>query len=93
LDIYTEFLTPAGIAPRHHKPIETTEIMLLMVAHGRGVAALPRWLVEEYSARFPVHAVRLGRNGVAKQIFLGIRDADEGIDYMRAFIELAAAPP
>ncbi len=92
LDIFTQFLTPAGIAPRQHKPIETTDIMLLMVAHGRGVAALPRWLVEEYAPRFDVHPIRLGSEGVAKQIFLGLREADEGINYMRAFIELAATP-
>jgi LysR family transcriptional regulator for metE and metH len=91
LDIYTQFLLPAGIIPRQHKPIETTDIMLLMVAHGRGVAALPRWLVEEYATRFNVTPVRLGRDGIAKQIFLGLREADAGIDYMRAFIDLASA--
>jgi LysR family transcriptional regulator for metE and metH len=90
LDIYTQFLTPAGISPRQHKPIETTDIMLLMVAHGRGVAALPRWLVEESAEMFNVHPVRLGRDGVTKQIFVGLREADAEIDYMRAFIELAS---
>jgi LysR family transcriptional regulator for metE and metH len=90
LDIYTQFLMPAGINPRQHKPIETTDIMLLMVAHGRGVAALPRWLVEENAENFDVRAVRLGQGGVAKQIFLGLREADAQIDYMRAFIDLAS---
>jgi len=90
LDIYTQFLTPAGISPRQHKPIETTDIMLLMVSHGRGVAALPRWLVEEYAVSFNVRPVRLGRDGVAKQIFLGLREADADIDYIRAFIDLAS---
>ncbi len=91
LDIYTQFLLPAGISPRQHKPIETTDIMLLMVAHGRGVAALPRWLVEEYAPRFKLNPIRLGQNGVAKQIFLGQREADVNIGYMRAFVEKAAA--
>jgi LysR family transcriptional regulator for metE and metH len=90
LDIYTQFLMPAGISPRQHKPIETTDIMLLMVAHGRGVAALPRWLAEEYAERFAVSPVRLGRHGIAKQIFLGQRESDAEIDYMRAFIDLAS---
>lgn len=91
LDIYTQFLLPAGISPRQHKPIETTDIMLLMVAHGRGVAALPRWLVEEYAPRFRLHPVRLGHGGVAKQIFLGMRETDADVGYMRAFVEMAAA--
>jgi LysR family transcriptional regulator for metE and metH len=91
LDIYTRFLTPAGISPKRHKLIETTDIMLQMVASGRGVAALPRWIVEEYSDRFAVFPVRLGIEGVDKQIFLGIREADADIDYLRAFVRLARA--
>lgn len=89
LDVYSQFLTPAGIAPKRHKPIETTDIMLQMVASGRGVAALPRWLVEEYAAKLDVAPVRLGREGIAKQIFLGIREVDAEIDYLAAFVELA----
>ncbi|MFC4273811.1 LysR family transcriptional regulator [Achromobacter aloeverae] len=91
LDIYTQFLMPAGITPRRHKPIETTDIMMQMVASGRGVAALPRWLVEEYADKFDVVPVRLGEHGIAKQIFLGVREADVQIDYLRAFVELALA--
>jgi len=89
LDIYTQFLTPAGIVPKRHKVIETTDIMLQMVASGRGVAALPRWLADEYADRIPVVPVKLGKNGIAKQIFLGIRETDAAIDYLAAFLELA----
>jgi LysR family transcriptional regulator, regulator for metE and metH len=89
LDIYALFLVPAGIAPRRHKTIETTDIMLQMVASGRGVAALPRWLVQEYRAKLDLVPVRLGRRGIAKQIFLGAREADVGIDYVKAFVEQA----
>jgi len=89
LDVYTRFLAPAGITPRRHKPIETTDIMLQMVVSGRGVAALPRWLVEEYAERLDISAVRLGEEGVAKQIFLGMRETDVETDYIRAFVELA----
>ena len=89
LDIYNQFLMPAGITPKRHKAIETTDIMLQMVASGRGVAALPRWLVDEYAARMNVVALRLGRHGIAKQIFLGAREADFDIDYLKAFVDLA----
>lgn len=89
LDIYTRFLTPAGIAPKHHKTIETTDIMLQMVASGRGVAALPRWLVEEQATKFAVAAVKLGSQGVDKQIFVGFRNVDADVGYLRAFIALA----
>ena len=92
LDIYNMFLTPAGITPKRHKAIETTDIMLQMVASGRGVAALPRWLVLEYADTMNVVPVRLGKKGIAKHIFLGAREADVGIDYLRAFIEQAKRP-
>lgn len=89
LDIYNQFLLPAGITPKRHKTIETTDIMLQMVASGRGVAALPRWLVEEYALKLDVVPVRLGPKGIPKHIYLGAREADISIDYLRAFIELA----
>jgi len=89
LDIYKLFLMPAGVSPKRHKLIETTDIMLQMVASGRGVSALPRWLVEEHTDRMGLATVRLGRRGIAKQIFLGIRETDIGADYLEAFIRLA----
>jgi LysR family transcriptional regulator for metE and metH len=89
LDIYTRFLTPANVVPKRHKVIETTDIMLQMVASGRGVAALPRWLAEDYADRMPLVPLRLGKKGVAKQIFLGTREADDAIDYLAAFVALA----
>jgi len=92
LDIYNQFLMPAGISPRRHKTIETTDIMLQMVASGRGVAALPRWLAEEYAAKMPVVPVRLGRHGIPKQIFLGARESDVDVDYLKAFVEFAQQP-
>ncbi|EPD41621.1 MULTISPECIES: LysR family transcriptional regulator [Delftia] len=92
LDIYNQFLMPAGITPRRQKAIETTDIMMQMVASGRGVAALPRWLVQEYAGKLDVVPVRLGAKGIAKQIFLGARVADLQTDYLQAFIELARQP-
>ena len=91
-DIYNHFLIPAGVTPRQHKVIETTDIMLQMVASGRGVAALPDWLIEEYSSKTAVVPVRLGRRGIPKKIYLGTREADAGIDYLKAFVALARNP-
>lgn len=88
LDIFSQFLLPASCSPKKHKTIETTDIMLQMVAAGRGVAALPRWLVAEYQSRMPITPVRLGK-GMQKQIFLGQRSTDLQTDYLASFIELA----
>lgn len=92
LDVYSQFLLPAGCVPKRHKTIETTDIMLQMVASGRGVAALPKWLVAEHRPQMRVVPVRLGRHGIAKQIFLGVRVADAEIDYIAAFMKLARRP-
>ncbi len=89
LDVYSQFLLPAGAVPKRHKVIETTDIMLQMVACDRGVAALPGWLVSEYQEEMDVVPVRLGRHGIAKQIFLGVRTADVKVDFIADFIRLA----
>jgi LysR family transcriptional regulator, regulator for metE and metH len=89
LDIYNQFLLPAAVVPKRHKVIETTDIMLQMVACGRGVAALPAWLVAEYAETIGIVPVRLGRHGIQKQIFLGVRAADTKIDYLADFFRLA----
>jgi LysR family transcriptional regulator for metE and metH len=91
LDIFQLFLLPAGCAPRRHKTIETTDIMLQMVASGRGVTALPKWLVTDYAPHLGLHTLRLGPQGIHKHIHLGVREDDAGIDYVQSFIEFARA--
>ncbi len=89
LDIYNLFLLPANCLPNRHKTIETTDIMLQMVASGRGVAALPKWLVTDYAPHLHLHTLRLGAQGIQKHIYLGIREVDSDIDYVQSFIALA----
>jgi len=89
LDIYNMFLLPANCAPRKHKMIETTDIMLQMVASGRGVTALPKWLVTDYAPHLQLRTLRLGPAGIQKHIYLGVRETDHAVDYLHSFIELA----
>jgi LysR family transcriptional regulator for metE and metH len=91
LDIYTRFLVPGGCLPRAVKVIETTDIMLQMVAAGRGVTALPDWLIDEYRATLPIRSLRLGPGGLAKSIYIGRRAGDAAAEYLEAFIRLAEA--
>ncbi len=86
LDIFSQFLNPAKCSVKQHKNIETTEIMLQMVAAGRGVCALPGWLVEEYSTSMPIKSLRFGQKGISKQIFVGIRKNEQHIGYLKDFI-------
>ncbi len=86
LDIYTRFLVPAGALPRRHRTVETTDLMLRLVASGRAVSSTPDWLVRETAG---VRAVRLGE-GIAKSIQLGIRKGPRP-DYFSGFVDLARA--
>ena len=96
LDVFNQFLTPAGVAPRLHKTVENTEVLLQLVASGRGVTALPLWVVQAHRSRLPIVAVRLGAGGIHKHIHLGLRSADQAVPYISDLLELVrqgAAPP
>ena len=90
LDFFSQFLSPAKCTVKKHKYIETTEIMLQMVAAGRGVCALPGWLVDEYAKSMPIKSIRFGQNGIKKQIFVGIRKDEQQISYLQDFIAQAS---
>jgi len=63
--------------------------MLQMVAAGRGVCSLPGWLVDEFSKSMPIKSIRLGEQGIAKQIFVGVRKEEQQIGYLNDFIAQA----
>lgn len=84
LDIYTRFLVPAHALPRRHRTVETTDLMLRLVASGRAVSATPDWLLREAKG---VTGVRLGE-GIAKSIHLGQRSGTTA-GYLDGFIHLA----
>lgn len=89
LNLFQNFLIPAQVLPKKHVHIEDTDILLQMVASGRGVASLPRWLVEESSDQFGIEAVQLGPQGIQQCIYLGIREQDSIPEYFQAFLDLA----
>ncbi|MGV0818602.1 LysR family transcriptional regulator [Martelella sp. AMO21009] len=84
LDIFTRFLVPAHALPRRHRTVETTDLMLRLVASGRAVSATPDWLLR--GAR-GVKGVRIGE-GIAKSIHLGHRKGERP-DYLDGFMALA----
>lgn len=85
LDIYTRFLAPAHAVPRRHRTVETTDLMLRLVASGRAVSSIPDWLLRGVPG---VKAVRLGE-GIAKSIHLGHRKGTASA-YLDGFMHLAA---
>lgn len=89
LDVYTRFLVPAECRPRRRVGIETTDLMLQLVAAARGVSVLPDWLIREDAMGMPIAMVRIGPQGLRKSINLGTRASDAGIDYLEAFVSTA----
>ncbi|MCB2428170.1 LysR family transcriptional regulator [Methylophaga pinxianii] len=87
LDVFTQFLMPAGIHPRT-KAMQSMDIMVQMVALQRGVTVLPNWLAMEFCQSLPVKAIRLGQNGLAKTLFAAIRETDQAVGYLQKFIFL-----
>jgi len=89
LDIFTQFLIPAGCRPRRHRTAETSELMLQMVDAGRGVSAMPDWLLHEMPLGARARAVRLGEHGIPKSIHIGLRTEDLSVAYVEGFIDIA----
>ncbi|MBT3134515.1 LysR family transcriptional regulator [Alteromonas sp. ALT199] len=89
LDVFTHFLTPANCTVKQHKTIETTEIILQMVAAGRGITALPKWLIDESKERELLEYRSLGEQGVSKTLYLGHRKALDALGFVDDFIALA----
>jgi len=87
LDVFTQFLVPANSRPRHHRSVETTEMMLQLVGAGRGVSAVPNWLVHREAAALGVRPVRMGKTGIQKSIHLGLRDGDDTVDFIAGFLK------
>ncbi|TKB04988.1 LysR family transcriptional regulator [Alteromonas portus] len=89
LDVFTHFLTPANCTVKQHKTIETTEIILQMVAAGRGVTALPKWLIDESKESDLLTCRSLGEQGVSKTLYLGHRKAQDVLGFVDDFIALS----
>ncbi|WP_020410871.1 LysR family transcriptional regulator [Hahella ganghwensis] len=87
LDIYTHFLIPQQITPKQNPQVETTEIMMELVAAERGVSAMPDWLIRRYAEQLPVVSKPLGPQGLQKNIYVGTRVQDREVDYLNGFIE------
>lgn len=89
LDIFQQFLLPAQCLPKQHKTLESTDIILQMVAANRGVATLPKWLAQEYAKTLPLHIMRLGSGGIHKHIYIGYRKHEGDNRHIDTFIQLA----
>ncbi|WP_136066501.1 LysR family transcriptional regulator [Modicisalibacter radicis] len=89
LDVFSQFLDPAGLAPREVRTAELTIMMMQLVASGRGVCALPNWALTEYLERGYVRALPLGEHGVWSTLFAAIREESRELPWMEDFLRTA----
>lgn len=92
LDVFTRFLLPAHCEPKKLHRVEATEIMVQLVAAGRGVCTLPDWLARKFQALYPLALRSLGAQGVHKSLYLVFRDEDAELSYLQDFLQLAQRP-
>jgi len=89
LDIFNEFLMPAGVSPAKIRHADMTLMMLQLVASGRGVAGLPNWALYEYLKKDYVVARRLGKDGLWKTLYAAVREEQTELAYLQDFVKTA----
>jgi len=89
LDVFTEFLAPAGIEPGTIRTAELTAMILLLVASNRGVAVLPDWVVRQMSYGSGYVMRRLTKDGITRRMFAAVRATDADLPFVAHLVRLA----
>ncbi len=93
IDAFTQLLSPAGIEPRAIRQVEMTEVILMLVAAGRGVTVLPDWVLREVKYN-PDYITRpITKTGLTKRMYAAIRTEDATKPYIANMIRLARSEP
>ncbi len=93
LDIFTALLTPARIEPQSTRAVELTEVILMLVAAGRGVTVLPDWVLRDVRAKPDYVVKRITEAGLSKRMFAATRDEDVARPYIAHMMRLARTEP
>ncbi|BCX81622.1 LysR family transcriptional regulator, regulator for metE and metH [Methylomarinovum caldicuralii] len=89
LDVFRNFLDPAGVQPAAQRTCELTAMMLQLVASRRGVCVLPNWALAEYLARDYVAARPLGPQPLWGTLYAAVRESERELAYVKGFLETA----
>ncbi len=89
LDVFRRFLEPAGIEPAGTRTSELSLMMVQLVKSGRGVAALPGWVLAAPLAEGQIAVASLGETGLWSMLYAGTRGIDRQRPYLVGFIEAA----
>jgi LysR family transcriptional regulator for metE and metH len=93
LDVFSQFLMPAGIEPARHRTVELTAVALMLVASHRGVAVMPDWVLRRESGNPELALLPLGRGGMLRRLYAAVRQEDLSQPYMAHLLRLSRTEP
>ncbi len=93
IDLFTALLTPERVEPRVVRQVEMTEVILMLVAAGRGVAVMPDWVLRSVKHNPDYVTKRLTENGLSKRMYAATRDEDTMVAFMAHMIRLCRSEP
>src|SRR5690606_31912021 len=91
LDVFKNFLDPAGIEPAGIRTSELTLMMVQLVVSGRGVCALPNWVLAEYVDQALISVRAAGAKGIWPTLYAAVRDEQLETPFIADFLKLAKA--
>ena len=89
LDVFSQFLHPAGVEPAAVRQVELTAVILLLVASGRGVSVLPDWVIRETAREHGLAVRPLTERGQFRTLFAAVRANEGSVSFMADFIATA----
>lgn len=91
LDVFQYFLDPAGVAPAALRHSDLTLMMVQLVASGRGVCALPNWVLAEYADQRLISLRSAGEEGIWPTLYAAVREQQQEAPFLADFLALARA--
>ena len=93
LDVFSQFLDPAGVEPAEVRQVEQTSVALMLVASGRGVSVMPDWVLRAQAANPELATIPLGAGGMLRRLYAAMRQEDLAQPYMAHVLRLARTEP
>lgn len=91
LDVFQYFLDPAGVTPAALRHSDLTLMMVQLVASGRGVCALPNWVLAEYADQRLISLRSAGAEGIWPTLYAAVREPQLETPFVADFLALARA--
>lgn len=87
LDVFSMLLMPARVEPAAIRPVELTDVILMLVASNRGVSVLPDWVVREvkYSSDYITRPL-MSPDGVFRRMYAAVREDDADKGYVKEWV-------